>query len=120
MEDSGSTYSYGPGENGHEQIGPAAMTAIKTEITRQDLAVLEFLNRVDRLYRELLDVRDRELAAKDRLIVELERRAQIAEEHEQALRSYLSQLPEPQQSQPQPSEPAAPPIIEHSWWRFWR
>jgi hypothetical protein len=91
------------------------MTAIKTEITRQDLAVLEFLNRVDRLYRELLDLRDRELAAKDRLIVELERRAQTAEQHEQALRNYLSHLPDPQ-----PSEPPAPPITEHPWWQFWR
>lgn len=126
MEEMGPEHRYGAGENGNGHIGPTAVTAIKTEVTRQDLAVIEFLNRVDRLYRELLELRDRELSAKDRLIEELERRAQVAEEHELALRNYLSHLPDddpaPQHDHPTPQAPPDEPIsaTQRLWWQFWR
>jgi hypothetical protein len=126
VEEVGPEHRYGASENGNGHAGPAAVTSIKTEVTRQELAVIEFLNRVDRLYRELLELRDRELSAKDRLIEELERRAQVAEEHEVALRNYLSHLPEddlaPQHGRPAPQRHPDEPVTESQrlWWQFWR
>lgn len=118
MDDSGRDVRHESQENGHATIGQAAVTAITREVTRQDLAVIEFLDRVDRLYRELLELRDRELAVKDRLIAELERRAQTAEEHELALRDYLRNLPEDRPSEADHVETV--PQAQHRWWQFWR
>src|SRR5437763_8956694 len=78
--------------NGLNEDSPAPL--VEMEMMRQELAVIQFLERLDHLYRDLLDSRDRELTVKDRiyqdllsgrdreievkdrLIAELERRAQ--------------------------------------------
>lgn len=117
MEDAGLGHHHNGRANGYAPVEPAAITAITTEVTRQDLAVIEFLNKVDRLYRELLELRDRELAAKDRLITELERRAQAAEEHESALRDYIRDLPD-ERFADSGSDDA--PTEERRWWHVWR
>jgi hypothetical protein len=83
-------------------------------LTRQDMLALQFFDRLDRLYRDQLDGRDRELHLKDRLITELERRAQQAEANEAALRHYIENLT--------PSNDYQPPEKNKSrrWWSPWR
>lgn len=113
---------------------------IEVEMIRQELAVIQFLDRLDHLYRDLLDARDRELSikeqiyrdllegrdreitVKDRLISELERRAYQAEEHETLLKDYISNLPPSTESEREgesPSDEASPNPVG-PWWQFWR
>lgn len=65
---------------------------METAVSRHDLAIIQFFNRLDRLFGDQISARDREIAAKDRLIAELERRAHHAEEHASLLKEYIANL----------------------------
>jgi hypothetical protein len=113
---------------------------VEIEMMRQELAVIQFLERLDHLYRDLLDSRDRELTVKDciyqdlltgrdreievkdRLITELERRAQQAEEHTKLLQEYIANLSAGSTYQ-QPAEDTqdeSPAQNGRQWWHLWR
>ena len=92
---------------------------VQHPVTRQDLAVIQFFNRVDRLFSEQLAGRDREIAAKDRLIAELERRAEQAEEHAGLLKEYIVNLPPSTEHTPVAEKPP-PEETGRAWWKFWR
>jgi hypothetical protein len=89
---------------------------IETAVSRHDLAVVQFFNRLDRLFGDQIDARDREIAAKDRLISELERRAHQAEEHASLLKEYIANLAPG--TDYRGAEQSAARKAGRRWWRF--
>jgi len=89
---------------------------METAVSRQDLAVVQFFNRLDRLFGDQIDARDREIAAKDRLIAELERRAHHAEEHAGLLKEYIANLAPG--TEYRGAEKSAAQKAGRRWWRF--
>ena len=99
-------------------VGPALPIDMETAMSRHDLAVIQFFNRLDRLFGDQIDARDREIVAKDRLISELERRAQIAEEHASLLKEYIASLSPGMDYKPG-ADRAMDEKTTRRWWRFW-
>lgn len=96
-------------------VQPARVLTVQpaeASLAPRDLMVIEVLDRMERLYRDQLSGRDRELSLKDRLLSEYERRAERAEQQISALQSYISNLP--------PDASTKGDTSDRAWWRFWK
>ena len=105
-----------PSPSAAVSVAPSAPIELETAMTRHDLAVIQFFNRLDQLFGDQIDARNREIAAKDRLIAELERRALYAEEHANLLKDYIANLASG--SEYTTAEKSTAHKASRRWWRF--
>ncbi|MGI8826375.1 MAG: hypothetical protein ACR2JC_12140 [Chloroflexota bacterium] len=118
--ENGSSHTSSP-TGGAELPGTLSALTADVAMARQNAIVIEMVDRMERLYREQLGSRDRELVMKDRLLAEIERRAEKAEGHLSVLEDYIANLP------PENGQRSGDPVVAgasgdqpHGRWRFWR